>query len=565
MGGIALGLTPTPTPASATTTSWTPVFNQDFPDPAILVDGTGYVAYSTQVGLADTPAISSTDTTDWGSDRNVMPAIPSWATWGSTWAPAVAENAAGQFVEFYAALDARLGTHCIGRAVSSSPNGPFVDPSSAPFVCQPTLGGDIDPSVFADTSGRHYLLWKSDGNSIGQPSRIWSAPIDPNLDQLTASPAPLLANDQSWQDGIVENPDMVEVHGAYHLLYSGGPYDTASYATGVADCASPMGPCTDGRDNPVLQSGPGMAGPGGADAFVTPAGRLMVAFAAWPGAAGYASGGHRTLYMATLSFDGDTPTFAPAAAQRPAMVDMVPMPLHGGGYWEVAADGGVFAFGDAGSYGSMGGHPLNEPVVGMAATTDGKGYWEVAADGGIFAYGDAPFLGSMGGHPLNQAIQAMATTPDGRGYWEVAADGGVFTFGDAGFYGSMGGHPLNEPVVGIAATPDGKGYWEVAADGGIFTFGDAPFFGSMGGHPLNEPVVGIAATSDGKGYWEVAADGGIFTFGDAGFDGSMGGHPLNLPVVGMSSTTDGRGYWEVASDGGIFTFGDAPFFGSTAA
>ena len=40
------------------------------------------------------------------------------------------------------------------------------------------------------------------------------------------------------------------------------------------------------------------------------------------------------------------------------------------GYWLGAADGGVFAFGDAAFHGSMGGHPLNAPVVGMAATAD---------------------------------------------------------------------------------------------------------------------------------------------------------------------------------------------------
>jgi hypothetical protein len=33
----------------------------------------------------------------------------------------------------------------------------------------------------------------------------------------------------------------------------------------------------------------------------------------------------------------------------------------------------------------------------MAATTDGAGYWLVAADGGIFNYGDAEFLGSGAG------------------------------------------------------------------------------------------------------------------------------------------------------------------------
>jgi ribosomal protein L24E len=72
----------------------------------------------------------------------------------------------------------------------------------------------------------------------------------------------------------------------------------------------------------------------------------------------------------------------------------------------------------------------------MAATPTGKGYWFVAADGGVFTFGDAPFYGSMGGKPLNKPIVGMAATPTGKGYWFVAADGGVFTFGDAPFYGS---------------------------------------------------------------------------------------------------------------------------------
>ncbi|MHB1961054.1 MAG: putative Ig domain-containing protein, partial [Acidimicrobiales bacterium] len=173
-------------------------------------------------------------------------------------------------------------------------------------------------------------------------------------------------------------------------------------------------------------------------------------------------------------------------------------------------------------------------TVGPAAATSPP-YWEVAADGGIFAFGDAAFYGSMGGRPLNQPIVGLAATPDGGGYWEVASDGGIFAFGDAAFYGSMGGRPLNQPIVGLAATPDGGGYWEVASDGGIFAFGDANFYGSMGGRPLNRPIAGLAATPDGGGYWEVASDGGIFAFGDAAFSGSMGGRPLDAPVVAIGS------------------------------
>ncbi len=231
-------------------------------------------------------------------------------------------------------------------------------------------------------------------------------------------------------------------------------------------------------------------------------------------------------------------------------------------YWEVASDGGIFTFGNAGYDGSMGGQPLNRPIVGMAATPDEKGYWLVASDGGIFAFGDAGFFGSTGGMRLVAPVVGLARTPDGGGYWLVASDGGVFSYGDAQFHGSMGGKPLNRPIVGMAATHDGLGYWLVASDGGIFAFGDAQFHGSMGGKPLNRPIAGMAATPDGLGYWLVASDGGIFNFGDAGFFGSAGGTPLNRPAVGVAGSPDGLGYWLVASDGGIFNYGDARFNGS---
>ncbi|HEY1990047.1 MAG TPA: hypothetical protein VGG43_11315 [Acidimicrobiales bacterium] len=260
-----------------------------------------------------------------------------------------------------------------------------------------------------------------------------------------------------------------------------------------------------------------------------------------------------------------------------------------GGYYEVATDGGVFAFGTATFFGSMGGRPLNKPIVGMAATPDGKGYWLVAQDGGIFAFGDAGFYGSTGSLTLNNPIVGMAATPNGAGYYLVASDGGIFAFGNARFMGSTGGLTLNKPVVGMALTEDGGGYWLVGQDRGIFNFGDAPFdgsglcitqcspgppavgiaanFSSIGGYwitqsdgetgyfPNNmadfqkgffgpgapipglvQPVVGVTALKNGMGYWLVAGDGGIFSIGSAPFYGSIGGHPLNAPVVGMAST-----------------------------
>jgi hypothetical protein len=86
--------------------------------------------------------------------------------------------------------------------------------------------------------------------------------------------------------------------------------------------------------------------------------------------------------------------------------------------------------------GLTGGTPAK---VGMARTKSGNGYWLVAADGGVFSYGDAQFYGSMGGKPLSQPVVGMAATPTGGGYWLVAADGGIFSYGNARFYGSTGG------------------------------------------------------------------------------------------------------------------------------
>jgi hypothetical protein len=44
----------------------------------------------------------------------------------------------------------------------------------------------------------------------------------------------------------------------------------------------------------------------------------------------------------------------------------------------------------------------------MAPTPSGNGYWLVADDGGIFAFGDADFLGSTGNIKLNRPVVGMA-------------------------------------------------------------------------------------------------------------------------------------------------------------
>jgi len=54
--------------------------------------------------------------------------------------------------------------------------------------------------------------------------------------------------------------------------------------------------------------------------------------------------------------------------------------------------------------GSVGGMTL-----AVNASVPTAGYWEVASDGGLFTFGNAQFCGSMGGKPLNAPVVDLAT------------------------------------------------------------------------------------------------------------------------------------------------------------
>jgi len=170
------------------------------------------------------------------------------------------------------------------------------------------------------------------------------------------------------------------------------------------------------------------------------------------------------------------------------------------GYWVLgvglSGTGTVFHFGDAGFFGdtttiARTTHAgFNGEPVGMAATPSGNGYWEVHSDGGVFSFGGAKFYGSMGGHKLNRPVVGMAVAADGKGYWLVASDGGVFAFGSAKFAGSLGGRHLSAPIVGMTRAP--SGYWLTGSDGAVYPFGGAPSLGSLQGTRLARPIFAIS-------------------------------------------------------------------------
>lgn len=312
-GAVAglLALSSAASPAAALSTA--PARPGDFPDPFVLRVGTTHYAYATQVwqgpGLLNVPVVSSPDLRTWSEPIDALPQLPSWAAWGSTWAPSVLVVRGG-FVLYYTAQHAAQGIQCVGRATSSTPTGPFVDSTSAPLVCQYDRGGSIDPSPVIDSSGKPVLLWKSDDNARSLPTSIWSQPLTADGLALTGKLTRLLGADRPWEGGVVEGPSMVNRSGKWVLFYGGNDWSSASSGIGYATCSGPAGPCTKrSLDGPWLAGRDGGEGPAGPETFVDAAGRLRLSYHAWVGGVGYETdGAARSLWIDDLVVKNGVPT-----------------------------------------------------------------------------------------------------------------------------------------------------------------------------------------------------------------------------------------------------------------
>ena len=286
------------------------VYPFDFPDPAVLHVGASYFAYATNSVEGNIAIIESTDLVTWNMVGNALPSLPGWVTPGATWAPGVLQ-VGGTFDLYYSAKVAGTGNgeECISVATATQPQGPFVDSSTAPLECQPSLGGSIDPSPFVDANGTPYLQWKSIGAG-GQPATIWSQQLDSAGTGFAATPDPtptaLIVADQGWEAGVVEAPDLVADAGRYFLFYSGSNWDSGDYAVGVATCAGPLGPCVKPTSQPLLASSQDVQGPGGASVFTDASGATWIAFDGYtPGAVGYPN--NRGFYLRHLDLSGAVP------------------------------------------------------------------------------------------------------------------------------------------------------------------------------------------------------------------------------------------------------------------
>lgn len=271
-----------------------PVITGNFPDPFILKVDDVYYAYSTNSNSRNVPVATSSDLVDWTIGRDVMPALARWVNISrpDVWAPEVI-RVDDSYLLYYTARDKETGYQCIGLAVSDSPSGPFRDTNDRPFICQNTEGGSIDASPFRDADGTLYLYWKNDGNCCMKATYLYGQQLSEDGLSLIGEPVQLVRNDQLWKGPVVEAPTMWLRDGVYYLFYSGNVYAGEKYAVGYAVCETPLGPCEDAEENPILASDmdntPLVVGPGHQTVIEDAAGETWIVYHVWQ-----VSGGRRT-------------------------------------------------------------------------------------------------------------------------------------------------------------------------------------------------------------------------------------------------------------------------------
>jgi Glycosyl hydrolases family 43 len=290
----------------------------DNSDPSVLVYGGGtYLFGSTNNRrvpvrpVTDYGASLATSRNQWAQHPvDAMPTRPAWVDPGEAhiWAPSVARIGT-RFVLYFAAAHRAATTdeandQCIGRALASSPMGPY-SPEANPVYCgNPAEGatgglpasnrfgrGALDPEVFRAPDGKLYLLValsRTRANIASVPLRSDGTVVG----GLNAAPSTLASQSMPWHDGrddsvlsggFLENPSMIydPATNTYLLFFSAGRWDTAFYNTSFARCGSPTGGCVQDTRGPFLKTGNGRSGVGGLTAYISNAGVPRVAYASW--------------------------------------------------------------------------------------------------------------------------------------------------------------------------------------------------------------------------------------------------------------------------------------------
>jgi GH43 family beta-xylosidase len=287
-----------------------PVLPTDCPDPGVSKIGSTYYMTCTP-GFAY-PIYTSKDLVSWKKAGSIFTSAtkPSWAV-SHFWAPEI-HPVGSKYVAYFSAKSGSSGTFAVGAASASSPTGPFAD-IGKPLVTEPSPGA-IDAHYFRASNGKHFILWKIDGNAVGKPTPIKIQELAADGLSRVGSPTTILTNTLGWEGALVEGPFMVERAGTFYLFYSGNGYGSAAYGVGVAKASSPLGPFTK-KGAPILSSKGGWAGPGHGSVLVGPSGDWVHVYHSWVAGKVQQSPG-RIVLVDRIQWDGGWPEMRGAPSSR---------------------------------------------------------------------------------------------------------------------------------------------------------------------------------------------------------------------------------------------------------
>lgn len=214
-------------------TQTSPVLPGYYADPNIVAIGDRYYVYATTDGYEGWGGThfevwESPDLATW-TNRGTILTLGTDVSWASehAWAPAAIERDGKTYFYFTA-------EQSVGVAVADSPTGPFREMLGRPLVDKRDYGDgqQIDPAVFVDTDGQHYLLW---GNTTG-----YVVPLDDTMAGYDPAEVRVVEGIDDFREALF----LVERHGTYYLSWSVDDTRSEDYRVAYATGPSVYGPWT---------------------------------------------------------------------------------------------------------------------------------------------------------------------------------------------------------------------------------------------------------------------------------------------------------------------------------
>ena len=275
-------------------------------DPGVIrIDGANGPTFWAACTGNGYPLFKSRDLVHWTAAGHIFNTgtKPRWGG-GDWWAPEIHHIGNG-LVAYFAALSPQRNKICIGAARASSMAGPWVD-LGHPLVCDSHVSL-IDPNVFTDGTGRHFLYYKTDGNGLRPEEQtiIYGHELRADGVGFVGTRHRLLKNTLGWEGDVVEAPWVKRRGKYYFMFYSGFRYCDHTYGVGVARATSPLGPFSK-RSAPIVHSNNVWTGPGH-NSVVATGGHDYLVYHGWHGAHVCGQSGNREMLLDPINWKGGWP------------------------------------------------------------------------------------------------------------------------------------------------------------------------------------------------------------------------------------------------------------------